>query len=270
MITFAVASATAFPLAAQAQATPSSWTYTVTPYLWLPNINGTLKYSVPPGTSGSPSVDTGPNSWLENLSFALMVSGEARRGKWSIVSDLIYLDFGDEGSRLRSVDFGGSSVSTDIDSGTRTSLSGVQWMLAAGYTMLETPRMTLDVLGGFRYFGVEAKADWQLTGTVSGPGGTQAFPASGGVTRRADLWDGIVGVRGRVRLGEGQWFFPYHLDIGAGASSFTWQALLGAGYGFKWGDVTLAYRHLAYDQSDDKLFQDFRFSGPALGATFRF
>ena len=34
--------------------------------------------------------------------------------------------------------------------------------------------------------------------------------------------------------------------------------------------VTLAYRHLYYDQKDDKLIQDMRFSGPALGVTFRF
>ena len=39
---------------------------------------------------------------------------------------------------------------------------------------------------------------------------------------------------------------------------------------FKWGDVLLAYRHLYYDQKDDKLIQEMRFSGPALGASFRF
>ena len=25
------------------------WSFSLTPYLWLPNINGTLKYAAPPG-----------------------------------------------------------------------------------------------------------------------------------------------------------------------------------------------------------------------------
>jgi hypothetical protein len=45
---------------------------------------------------------------------------------------------------------------------------------------------------------------------------------------------------------------------------------VGVAYAFGWGDVVLAYRTLSYDQSDDKLLQNFRFSGPAIGATFRF
>ena len=61
---------------------------------------------------------------------------------------------------------------------------------------------------------------------------------------------------------------PY-LDGGTGSSSLTWQGMLGVAYSYKWGGVTLAYRHLYYDQKGDKLIQDMRFSGPALGVTFR-
>ena len=120
------------------------------------------------------------------------------------------------------------------------------------------------------HFHVDASSSWQLNGTISGPGGGQTFPASGTISRRADIWDGLVGVRGRVRWGDGAWFSPYYLDAGTGSSRLTWQSLFGVGYGFKWGDLVLAYRTLAYDQSDDKLLQDFRFSGTTLGATFRF
>jgi hypothetical protein len=41
-------------------------------------------------------------------------------------------------------------------------------------------------------------------------------------------------------------------------------------YTFGWGDVTLAYRYLYYDEKNGKLIQDLYFNGPALGATFRF
>jgi len=67
-----------------------------------------------------------------------------------------------------------------------------------------------------------------------------------------------------------RWSIPYYLDIGTGSSQLTYQWMLGIAYSFKWGEVTLAYRDLYYDQTDDKLVQDLRFDGPALGATFRF
>src|SRR5262249_27390728 len=81
------------PPAACAQPAQDGWSFAVTPYLWLPNVNGTLKYRPPPDTSGAPDVQTGPNNYLENLSLALMLAGEARKGPWSVVTDLVYLDF---------------------------------------------------------------------------------------------------------------------------------------------------------------------------------
>lgn len=265
-----LAAAIALPstLHAQPQQAPDGWTFAVTPYLWLPNVNGTLKYT--PSGAGSPEVGVGPNNYLQNLSLALMLAGEARHGKWSIVTDFIYLDFGSQESNVRNVNFGGSVVSTNLDANTQSSLRGLQWMLAGGYTVVQTPRLMLDVLGGFRYLGIEATTDWQLTGTVTAPGGGQTFPASGSISKRTDLWDAIIGVRGRMRLGDSQWFVPYHLDLGTGSSSITWQGLLGISYAFGWGDATLGYRHLYYDQSGDRFVQNFRFSGPSLGASFRF
>ena len=41
----------------------------------------------------------------------------------------------------------------------------------------------------------------------------------------------------QVMLGESKWFMPYHGYIGAGSSNTTWQALLGVGYRFAWGDA---------------------------------
>ena len=84
-----------------------------------------------------------------------------------------------------------------------------------------------------------------------------------------DLWDGIVGLKGRVWLGRSNWSIPYYFDVGTGSSELTWQGLLGVAYSWEVIGVTLAYRHLYYDQKNDKLIQDMRFSGPALGVTFR-
>jgi hypothetical protein len=248
------------PLHARAQAGDDQWRFALALYLWLPNVDGTLKFSAPPGASGNPSVQTGPNDYLENLDHALMLAGEARKGKWAIFSDFIYLDFAGESSTVRSV--GGTPVT--VNQSTSTGLKGLVWELAASYTVAQSPTATLDVLGGFRYLGVEASLQWQLAGPIG------QLPQAGSHTQNVDLWDAIVGVRGRVKLGGGNWYVPYYLDAGAGSSVLTWQGMTGIGYAFRWGDVLLAYRHLYYDQKDDKLFQDFSFSGPALGVSFRF
>jgi len=83
------------------------WGYTLTPYIWLPTVGGQLKYNIPPGAGGSPNVDAGPDSYLENLYFALILAGEARKGHWSLLGDLIYLDFAGSNARMVSVNLPG-------------------------------------------------------------------------------------------------------------------------------------------------------------------
>ena len=239
------------------------WQLAITPYVWLPNVDGTLKFSVPPGAGGRPEVSVGPNDYLENLDFALFLAGEARRGRWAIITDLIYLDFSDEDGAVRSVTGPGGSEQV-ANANTQTGVKGLVWALAASYTVSRSSASTFDVLGGLRYAGLEASVDWQLAGP------TGLLPQTGSFSQTVDLWDAIIGVRGKARLGEGGWFVPYYLDAGTGSSALTWQGMAGIGYTFKWGDVLLAYRHLYYDQKGDKLIQDMRFSGPAFGATFRF
>jgi hypothetical protein len=246
------------------------WTFSLTPYLWLPNINGQLKYAPPPDGGGRPEVDTGPNNYLENLSFALMLAGEARKGKWSAFTDLIYLDFDAEKSAVKAVNFGGDRVSTSLSGSTRSSLTGVAWTFGGGYTVVEGPKHRLDLLGGIRYFGLRASSDWQLGTAVNGPSSGQTFAATGSISQREDLWDVIVGLRGGLKLGEGAWFLPYYVDLGTGSSELTAQALAGIGYAFKWGEIVATYRYVLYDMGDDKLLQDIRFASPAIGATFRF
>ena len=244
------------------------WTFSLTPYLWLPNINGTLKYAIPPGGGGRPEVETGPNDYLENLSLVLMLAGEARKGRWSAFTDLIYLDFDGEASAVKAVNFGGDRVSTSLNTSTKSAFTGVAWTFGAGYTVVQDPKHTLELLGGMRYFGLKASSDWQLSAAISGPNG-QTLARTGSISQREDLWDVIVGLRGRWKLGDA-WFVPYYLDAGTGSSALTAQALLGAGYAFKWGEIVGTYRYVLYDMGDDKLLQGIRFAGPAIGATFRF
>ena len=212
----------------------------------------------------------GPVDYLEALRFVMMISGEVRKDRWSMFTDFIYLDFSSEKSSVNAVDFGGSLVSSSANVSTSSTLRGMGWTLGGGYAVLTGRPVDLDVFGGLRYLGLHASTDWQLGVAVTGPGAGQTFPAAGSISEGADLWDGIVGVRGRVRLGSSNWSIPYYLDVGTGSSRLTCQGMLGVAYSFKWGGVTLTYRNLYYDQKGDKLIQNMRFSGPALGVTFRF
>lgn len=251
-----------------AHAADDDWKYSVTPYLWLPSFNGNFKYSLPPST-GSPEVQT---YYLNKLNAVLMLAGDARKGKMSFFTDLIYIDISGSSSHVKSVDFGGSQVGSSFDAGTQTSIKGNVWTLGGGYTVVRTADASMDVIGGLRYLGVDVSTDWHLTTTITDPsGGGGTFPLAGTVSERVDLWDAIIGVRGKFNLGDtGKWSVPYYLDAGTGSSTLTWQGLIGMAYTFGWGDVSLAYRHLYYSQKGDQFIQSLALSGPLLGATFRF
>ena len=80
-----------------------------------------------------------------------------------------------------------------------------------------------------------------------------------------------MGVKGRFDLGQqGAWFVPYYADIGTGDSDLTWQAMLGLGYSFGWGDLIGAWRYLDYDMPSGDGLRDLYSSGAAIGVTFRF
>jgi hypothetical protein len=263
------------PVLASAQPAAERWTFSVMPYLWLPGVDGALRYGPPSAGGATPSVSVDADTVLGSLDFAFMLSAEARKGRWLVATDVIRLDLSSDSSTVRSIDFNPGSgpvniASTALDTGTQTELKGTVWSLVGGYAAVQSPRATLDVIGGFRYFELKATSNWQLSATVTAPGGAQTFARAGSVTKSDDLWDAIVGVRGRVSLGEGRWFMPYHLDAGAGDSSLTWQSVLGVGHAFKWGDVIFAYRYLSYEQGGNKLIENLSFTGFGLGVNFRF
>lgn len=263
------------PLAAGAQAPADRWTFSVMPYLWLPSVDGKLRFGPPPVNGGTANVSVDADTLLDNLDMALMIFGEARKGRWLIATDYIYLDFSKADSAVRSVDFnpgsGPINVSTSaLNAGAQSSLRGDLWTLVGGYALVEGGPATLDLIGGFRYLGLTARTDWQLTATVSLPNSTLTFPRSGNVEKSESIWTGIVGGKGRARLGASPWFVNYYADIGGGSSTFTWQGVLGVGYAFKWGDIIFDYRYLYYSQSGDKLIDNVSFGGFGLGANFRF
>ena len=249
----------------------NEWRFEITPYLWLPTISADLNYAPPPTGGGGPSIDAGPTDWLDLLNGAALLSGGARKGRFSLYADFVYLSLKSEGDSVVAVREGTIiPVDASVNLATQTRFEGASWSLAAGYSVGNSERWSTDVIGGVRYFGVKVRTNWDLTLDVTAPGGGIVLPAQGSREEDTDLLDGIVGIRGYGRIGDGRWRFPYYLDIGTGSSDLTWQAIAGFSYQYDWGDLMLVFRHLAYDEGSDGLLEDLSLSGPLVGARFRF
>ncbi len=245
------------PAHSEPAATTDRWQFTARLYGWFPSVSGDLKYDLP-GIGDSATVDAG--DILDALEGVFMGTFLAQRGDWSIITDVIYLNLAnDKNNAIRIPGGPGPGVNIKVDQ----ELTGWVWSLAGGYRVYRKDTTRVNLLLGFRMLDLDAKAKL----TVRGP--LPPTLPSAKLRKAETLWDGIVGVNGRVAFNE-HWFVPFHVDVGTGDSSLTWQAMAGVGYGFNWGDLTLTYRHLSYDQSGDKLIQNMSFSGPAIGVNFRF
>lgn len=241
----------------------------------MPSISGDLHYrragSLGGGASGA-VVDIDSISVREALQFAAMVAAEARKGRFTLLTDDIYLDLGNAKSGVRSVDFGSAGstqVSAGANAGTESTVRGSLWMLGGGYTLADGTWGHLDAMAGFRLLAITARTNMSLEVGIAAPGGAASIARTGRLGQNADLFDGIVGLRGRFVLGSG-FHLPYAADIGTGSSRLTWQASAGVGYQTGWAGATLGYRYLYYDQRGDGLVENFSFSGPFAAVNFTF
>lgn len=260
-IVLLVLASTSLASPAFAQTTASDgWTWRATIYGWLPRIDASTQFGV---RDDSISVDTGPSNYLSQLKFGFLGGLEARKGPWSVFGDAIYIDAGGLNSRVRSIGRPGGIVAVPVQTNVKIDLESFLGSIALGYALVRSPEAPLDVFAGVRYARVAPSVEWEFSTPVA------ALPRRGSADAATDVTDGIVGVRGRAPIG-GNWFLPYYADVGAGSSRLTWQAALGVAYRCSWGDVTLAYRHLAYRFSGDGPVSDITLSGPLVGVSFRF
>ena len=255
-----IALALAFTTAANAVEGGASgqWQHRILLYGWFPGIDGTLNYDIP-GSGSSASADA--SDIVENIDFVFMGLYEGRMDKWSFLTDLVYLDLSNSDDNAVSIPIGpgGGDVKVGADQ------SMTAWILGlyGGYNVVQTSKASLDIIAGLRYLSVDADAKLKISGPLP-----PELP-SAKLSQSVDLLDGIIGVKGYINLTE-EWYLPYRFDIGTGDSDLTWQAIVGVGYHFDWGDILLAYHHLSYDQGSSGFIQDLELSGPALGVNFRF
>jgi hypothetical protein len=123
------------------------------------------------------------------------------------------------------------------------------------------------MLAGARLFAIKPTLDWSINGEL----GLIGFPiGSGSKDVSQNVWDGIIGVKGRYAFGEDRaWFVPFYLDVGTGQSEVTWQGAAGLGYTFNWGSVMAMWRYLDYQFKSGQAIESMNFNGPMLGLNFR-
>lgn len=245
----------------------SDWKFRAALYGWFPTVSGASSHP----SAGGATAELNAEDYLDHLRFAFMGTVDARKDRWGLTSDYIYLDFDADQGATRSLSLSGPlgriALPADAYASVNLRLRGWAWSLLGSYALVDRPSYEMHLLGGTRYLKVDSTVDWRLSGNL---GGLPAFATSGASTTKTDVWDAVVGAKGRYRFGEhGRWFLPYYLDVGTGQSDRTWQAMGGIGYTFTWGEVFAAYRHLDYRFDSGDRMKDLSFSGPGVGLGFR-
>jgi hypothetical protein len=250
------------PGCALAQEISDEWQFSATLYGWLPDIGGNTAFPLGAGSD----IDVDVSTILDHLKMTAQGSLEIRKGHWSVFTDIVYLDVGESKASTRNVEIGGVPLASTVTTAVDFDLKSTIWTFAGSYRVVASPDASVDMFLGARLASFDETFDWEFTGDF---GPITPPPRTGTRDTSVDQWDAIVGVRGRLMFGaDRKWVVPYHLDVGAGDSDLTWQAMVGLAYAFRWGDLGVAWRYLDYDLPSDRAIAALDFSGPALGATF--
>ncbi len=236
------------PAVAADSESSDQWKFSIEPYLWGISVGGE--------TSAGDDIDLPLSDLLDDLELAAMLTMGARKGKWSLLADIVYFDISDDQTSTANII--GRSIATEVE----VEITGWVVTLAGGYTIVETDGFMLDVLAGARYLDLETDLDFDI-GAIGG-----SFSGSG------DIWDGIIGVNGYSSLSD-TWNLTFHLDAGiTGDTDSTWQALIGASRPWKQREVRFGYRYVEWDFDDNdpggEVFDELDFSGPYGGIKFFF
>ena len=264
MVVMGAALASAGASAQEVNKYDGEWHYGATIYGWLPAMTTDLNFSLPNGATASPSVEVKPHDYLSDLRFAIMAVGSARKGNWELFTDIVYADIGGLSSKVRTIRTPGGEIHPQVDINVDVDMKTTVWTLGAGYTVARSDQGNLDIIAGARYLDVKSS----LGVNAFGPNGI--FGKSVDTTDKMNIWTGIIGVAGALRLSDdGKWYMPYEADFGAGSSSTTsFNGILGVGYKFGWGDLLVAWRYLDYKMDSNAVVEKLIMSGPAIGARF--
>lgn len=255
---------------AQGSQTEPRLQFELTPYIWLPSIDLRLNNQARNGTTVTTNLSIGAGDYLTKLNFAGMVAAGARYERFSVLTDLMYLNANSDDTDIRSVKTPVLRLPVTDTLATSTRIQATIWTLAGGYSVAEGAWGQVDVIGGLRLLVLDQTVGYSLTRDVTRPGGGTILSRGGNLAASGTIWNGIAGIRGRVRIPESDFYVPFHFDIGSGGAVWTWQAFMGLGYQTPWADFSAGYRYLSFQQHGNAIVEKMSMGGPIITATFRF
>ena len=218
------------------------WSFIVSPYVWAISLKGSAA-PLPPLPASDFDASFG-DIW-KDLNLGFFGRAELRKGKFGIISDVIWADLS-----MDAVPVGGL---VEIDS------SSVVASLLGTYRLLEQEEQAwLDLVVGVRGYYLDTNLD-------VGPGGI--FLSHG----HTEGWvDAMAGFRARIDLGMD--FYANAFLIGGGGGSSSAADLLGLiGYSFTDNLSTYAgYRFLKIDYKNNGFVWDVEYQGPLAGGSYKF
>lgn len=220
------------------------WQFDTTVYLW----GATLKMHTPQGDPAMINFGT----ILKNLDFAAMATFAARKDKFSMLADVIYMDLSD--SQKHEGEFLGRPIEGKLEVGMKS------WVLnlIGGYNLIDSGKNVFDIAAGARYLDVEVPVTIKLNDQKA------KFSESG------SGWDGVIGLKGRHNYPDG-YYFNYYADVGGGYSKLTWQTAVNFSYDYKKFTGVLGYRYLKWNFANDQpALDDLVIHGPYAGIKFSF
>jgi hypothetical protein len=229
----------AIPVSAQ-EKSEDDWEFGLQVYLWGATVKGDT-------VTGDPILFTF-GTILKNLDMAAMTTFDARKDKFSMLTDVIYMNLGD--SQKHEGEFLGRPIEGKLDVGLKA------WVLnlIGGYNLIDTGKNQFDIAAGARYL------DLTVDTTVKPNDNKQKF-SDGGST-----WDGVVGIKGRHNYPDGH-YFNYYADVGGGNSKLTWQAAANFAYDYKKFTGIVGYRYLKWNfKNDAPALDDLTLHGPYIAA----
>lgn len=221
------------------------WQFNGGPYVWGAGIRGHVGHR----STGTQFIKSDFSDIARTVDMSVMLMGEARRGPYSVLTDLMYIET-DTRNRLSA---GAAASKLEVQGKTASGFLG------GGYTVLGDENRRLDVAGGVRV--------WYSSTTISLHGG----PAGGLSGSDKATWaDAMAGLRGHYAVNDRFWMSSWGM-AGAGQSREAWDLAALAGWEFMPGFSAVAgYRAMGVNYRHDGFVYDIVQKGPLLGISGRF
>lgn len=235
------------PVVATEPATTSSknWEFRFVPYVWGAGIYGDVQI----GTLPQQGVEVSFSDLLKDLNIAGMLAFEARKDRWGVLVDAMYVNVGEAVPTPDEVLYGSADVTMKIQAYTGL----------IDYRIYEGHDTTVDMGWGARYTRMDT--DLELTSGVA---------AGRAKSATEDWWDWLAAVR-VIGHPSKRWSLMGYADIGGGGSQLTWEGIFAAEFAFnKHVSLPFGYRYLSTDYVKNEFEFDGALQGLFLGVGFSF